>query len=66
MLGNVSTFIDCIVLCFFFPLLSLSSQPEGATSEEEAIHLSEEGLPGSGSGSRVIRVKPGVLSSDGT
>ena len=46
--------------------LSLSSQPEGATSEKEAIHLSEEGLPGSRSGSRVIGVNPGVNSSGST
>lgn len=38
----------------------LSSQPEGATSEEEAVHLSEEGIPGSGSGSRVVGINPRV------
>lgn len=43
-----------------FPLLRPSSQPEGTTSEEEAVHLSEEGLPGSHSGSGVVGVNPGV------
>lgn len=46
--------------------LSFSSQPEGATSEEKAVLLSEERLPESGSGSGVIRVKPGFNSSDST
>jgi len=46
--------------------LSLSSQPEGATSEEEAFHLSEEGLPGSGSGSGLVRVKPEFSSCGST
>lgn len=40
--------------------LCLSSQPEGATPEEEAVHLSEEGVPESGSGSRVVGINPGV------
>lgn len=38
--------------------LCFSSQPEGATPEEEAVHLSEEGIPGSGSGSRVVGINP--------
>lgn len=46
--------------CHRLPLLRPSSQPEGATSEEEAVHLSEEGLPGSHSGSGVGGVNPGV------
>lgn len=55
--------MDILIVSVSFPL---SSQPEGATSEEEAVHFSEEGLPGSGSGSRVIRVNPGVNSSGST
>lgn len=48
--------------CHRLPLLRPSSQPEGATSEEEAVHLSKEGLPGSHSGSGVVGLNPGVGS----
>lgn len=58
-----STSADVLTVTVF---LCPSSQPEGATSEEEAIHLSEEGLPGSDSGSGVSGVKPGVDSSGST
>lgn len=43
--------IVTVSLCF-------SSQPKGATPEEEAVHLTEEGIPGSGSGSRVVGINP--------
>lgn len=55
--------MDILIAVVSFPL---SSQLKGATSEEEAIHLSEKGLPESGSGSRVIVVKPGVKRTGST
>lgn len=54
--STMSAHIVTIPLC-------LSSQPEGTTSEEEAVHLSEEGIPGSGSGSRVVGINPRVNGS---
>lgn len=52
-ISTVTAHVVAISLC-------LSSQPEGATPEEEAVHLSEEGIPGSGSGSRVVGINPRV------